>query len=96
MPNTVTKAYLVDAVATTVGDVTKKQATEAVDAVIDAITNALADGQKVQLTGFGSFDVRQRKARVGRNPADPSKTIQIPAQKAPVFKAGKRLKDAVQ
>ena len=95
MAKAVTKADLVDTVVTKVGDLTKRQATETVDAVIDAITNALSAGDKVQLTGFGSFDVRARKARVGRNPADPTKTIHIPAQNAAVFKAGKRLKEAV-
>ncbi len=96
MAKAVTKADLVDTVVTKVGGrLTKREATETVDAVIEAITNALTDGSKVQITGFGSFDVRARKARVGRNPADPSKTIDIPAQNAPVFKAGKRLKEAV-
>jgi DNA-binding protein HU-beta len=92
---TVTKADLANEVATKVG-LTKTQAGEAIEAVIEGIENALAAGDKVQLTGFGSFEVRQRKARVGRNPTDPTKTIAIPAQKAPAFKAGKRLKDAVQ
>ena len=95
MPKTVSKADLVNVVATKV-NVTKQQAAESIDAVIDGITDALAVGDKVQLTGFGSFEVRLRKERVGRNPTDPSKTIIIPAQKAPAFKAGKRLKDAVQ
>ncbi len=92
---TVTKACLVDVVATKVS-LTKVQAGEAVEAMIDGIMDALSAGDKVQLTGFGSFAVRQRKERLGRNPTDPGKTIVIPAQKAPVFKAGKRLKDAVQ
>ena len=95
MPKTVTKGDLVDVVSTKVS-LTKVQAGEAIDAVIEGIMNALSAGDKVQLTGFGTFEVRQRKERVGRNPTDPGKTIVIPAQKAPVFKAGKRLKDAVQ
>lgn len=95
MPKTVTKGDLVNEVATKVS-LTKVQAGEAIDAVIEGIENALSAGDKVQLTGFGTFEVRQRKERVGRNPTDPGKTIVIPAQKAPVFKAGKRLKDAVQ
>ena len=95
MAKAVTKADLVNTVVTKVGDLTKRQAAETVDAVIEAISDSLSNGAKVQLTGFGSFEVRARKARVGRNPADPSKTIQIPAQNAPVFKAGKRLKEAV-
>jgi DNA-binding protein HU-beta len=92
---TIAKANLVDYVATKV-NLTKTQAGEAIEAILDGITEHLAAGDKVQLTGFGSFEVRQRKERVGRNPADPGKTIVIPAQKAPAFKAGKRLKDAVQ
>ena len=95
MPKTVTKANLVDVVATKV-NITKQAAGEAIDAVIEAVSEALSVGDKVQLTGFGSFEVRQRKARIGRNPSDPTKTVAIPAQKAPVFKAGKRLKDAVK
>jgi len=95
VPKTVTKGDLVNEVATKVS-LTKVQAGEAIDAVIEGIENALSAGDKVQLTGFGTFEVRQRKERVGRNPTDPGKTIVIPAQKAPVFKAGKRLKDAVQ
>lgn len=95
MAKTIAKANLVDYVATKV-NLTKTQAGEAIEAILDGITEHLAAGDKVQLTGFGSFEVRQRKERVGRNPADPGKTIVIPAQKAPAFKAGKRLKDAVQ
>ena len=96
MPNAVTKADLADVVVTKVGGLTKRMAGEVIDAALDAITNALTDGAKVQITGFGSFEVRQRKARIGRNPAKKDETIMIPAQKAPVFKAGKRLKDAVR
>jgi len=97
VPSTVTKADLADTVVTKVGGgLTKRMATEVVEATLDAITNALCDGAKVQITGFGTFEVRTRKARTGRNPAKPGETIQIPAQKAPVFKAGKRLKDAVR
>ncbi|MGQ9732163.1 MAG: HU family DNA-binding protein [Candidatus Zipacnadales bacterium] len=97
MPNTITKAELVDIVVTKVGGgLTKRMASEVIDAVLDGITDALCDGAKVQLTGFGSFEVRERKSRIGRNPANPGETIVIPAQKAPAFKAGKRLKDAVK
>jgi DNA-binding protein HU-beta len=95
VPKTITKADLVDTVATKV-NITKQQAGDTIDAVMDGIMDALSAGDKVQLTGFGTFEVRQRKERVGRNPADPAKTIIIPAQKAPGFKAGKRLKDAVK
>ena len=68
--------------------------TFAVSAVIDAITAALSQEEKVQLVGFGSFEVKTRAERVGRNPKT-KETIQIPASKTPVFKAGKALKDAV-
>lgn len=88
------KTELVAAVAQT-ADLTKKDAEKAVSAVIDAITKALADGDKVQLTGFGTFEVRERDARVGKNPQT-GEEIQIPASKSPAFKAGKALKDAVK
>jgi DNA-binding protein HU-beta len=95
--NTVTKADLADGVVTKVGGgLTKRTATEVIEATLEVITNALCDGAKVQITGFGTFEVRERKSRIGRNPAKPGETIFIPAQKAPVFKAGKRLKDAVK
>ena len=97
MPSTVTKADLADTVVTKVGGgLSKRMATEVIEATLDAIATALSLGDKVQLTGFGNFEVRERKARVGRNPAKPGETIQIPAQKAPVFKAGKHLKEAVK
>jgi DNA-binding protein HU-beta len=73
---------------------TKKQAGGAVDAVLGAIQGALAKGEKVSLIGFGSFEVRQRAAREGRNPQTGRK-IRIPAKKVPAFKAGKQLRDAV-
>ena len=87
-----TKADLVAAVAET--GLTKKQAAEAVDTVIDAIKGAMAKGDKVSLVGFGSFSVRKRKARTGRNPQT-GKAIKIKAKNVPVFSAGKGLKDAV-
>ena len=74
--------------------ITKKQAAEVVDCVLDSIKGALADGDKVSLIGFGTFSVRERAAREGRNPRT-GKTIKIKARKVPVFKAGKGLKDAV-
>ena len=89
-----TKVELVNAVAEN-ANVTKKVAADAVSAVFAAIEGALAAGDKVQLVGFGSFEVRERAARTGRNPQDPSKTIQIPAKKVPVFRPGKGLKDKV-
>jgi DNA-binding protein HU-beta len=75
-------------------DLTKKDAEKALKAFEETVTEELADGGKVQLVGFGTFDVADRKARVGRNPqtGDP---MDIPASKAPRFKIGKALKDAV-
>ena len=87
-----TKADLVAAVAET--GVSKKQAAAAVDAMIDAITGALKKGDKVSLVGFGSFSVKKRKARTGRNPQTGAE-IKIKAKKVPAFSAGKALKDAV-
>ena len=87
------KAELVAAVAAKTGE-TKKGAEEAVNAFVDVVTNALVSGDKVQLVGFGSFEVRKRAARKGRNPQT-KEEIKIPASKAPVFKAGKALKDLV-
>ena len=75
-------------------DITKKDADAAVNAVIDSITNALEKGDKVQLVGFGTFEVRTRGARTGRNPRN-NEEINIPESKAPAFKAGKALKDVV-
>ena len=74
---------------------TKKDAEAGLNAVIAAITEALAEGEKVQLIGFGTFETKERAAREGRNPRKPGETIKIPACKAPAFKAGKALKDAV-
>ncbi|MEG0873582.1 MAG: HU family DNA-binding protein [Clostridia bacterium] len=73
---------------------TKKAAETALDAFIKSVEGALKDGEKVQLVGFGTFEVRQRAARKGRNPQTKAE-IKIPASKAPVFKAGKALKDLV-
>lgn len=75
-------------------EVTKKDAEKVVNAVIDSISDALAAGDKVQLVGFGTFEVKERAARVGRNPQT-GETIDISAAKVPGFKAGKVLKDAV-
>lgn len=87
------KSELVDAVASAT-DSSKSQAQAAVDAVIDSITDALKKGDKVALTGFGTFEVRDRAARTARNPQT-GETIQVKASKAPAFKAGKSLKEAV-
>lgn len=77
-------------------DMSKKDATKVLDCCLDTITDTLKAGDKVQLVGFGSFDVRERAAREGRNPQKPEETIKIPATKVPVFKAGRILKDAVK
>ena len=87
------KADLVAAIAAKTGD-TKKNSEAAVNALVDVITASLKKGDKVQLVGFGSFEVRKRAARKGRNPQTKAE-IKIPASKAPVFKAGKALKDLV-
>ena len=87
------KAELIAAIAAKTGD-TKKAAEASVNAFIDVVTEALTEGDKVQLVGFGSFEVRKRAARKGRNPQT-KEEIKIPASKAPVFKAGKALKDLV-
>ena len=71
---------------------TKKDSEKALKALIESVEEALAKGDKVQLVGFGTFEVKERKARVGRNPRT-REEIKIPASKAPIFKAGKDLKD---
>lgn len=73
----------------------KAEATRALDALLSTIEEQLVEGDKVQLVGFGTFETRERKAREGRNPRNPEEIIKIPASKAPVFKAGKSLKEAV-
>ena len=88
------KAELVAAVAEKTG-FTKKDAEVAINAMVASIEDALVNGDKVQLIGFGTFETRERKARQGRNPRKPGEVIKIDASKAPVFKAGKALKDAV-
>ncbi|MDH3871347.1 MAG: HU family DNA-binding protein [Gammaproteobacteria bacterium] len=87
------KSELIDAVASET-DLSKADATKATDAVLDTITGALSKGDQVTLVGFGTFSVRDRAARAGRNPQT-GETIQIKASKSPGFKAGKALKDAV-
>jgi len=89
----VNKAELIDAVADG-ADISKADATRAVDAVVDQITSALKKGDQVTLVGFGTFAVKDRAARTGRNPRT-GEAINIPASKVPGFKAGKALKDAV-
>lgn len=88
------KAELVASIAEK-SNLTKKDAENALNAFMKTIEEALVKEEKIQLVGFGTFEVRERKAREGRNPRDPEKVIQIPASKAPVFKAGKTLKEVV-
>jgi len=87
------KAELIALLAEKTGE-TKKNAEATLNAFVEVVTEALAKGDKVQLVGFGSFEVRKRAARKGRNPQT-KEEIKIPASKAPVFKAGKALKDIV-
>ena len=87
------KTELIAEVAEKAG-LTKKDAERVINAAVDTITQRLAQGDKVSLSGFGIFEVKAREARVGRNPRT-KETIQIPATKLPAFKASKTLKDAV-
>ena len=87
------KGELIDAVAGSAG-LSRADATKAVDAVLDSVTGALQSGGSVSLAGFGTFSVKSRAARTGRNPRT-GEPIQIAASKVPGFKAGKALKDAV-
>lgn len=89
----VNKTELVANVAEKAG-LTKKDAEKAVNALLESIQGALVQGDKVQVIGFGTFEVKERAARMGRNPRT-GQDIEIPASKNPVFKAGKALKDAV-
>jgi len=88
---TMTKADLVDHVAAIV-DLPKKQADEVVQTVLDSVVAALHRGEKVELRGFGSFRVRQRDARIGRNPKTGAK-VQVPPKRIPYFKPGKHLRE---
>ncbi len=87
------KAELVAAVAEKTG-LSKKDSEKAVNAAFDTITETLAAGEKVQLVGFGAFEVKERGERIGRNPQT-KEEIKIPASRVPGFKVGKALKDAV-
>ena len=87
------KTELIAAVAESAG-LSKKDTERVVNAALDSITAALCKGQKVQISGFGTFEVKDREARVGRNPHT-KEAIEIPATKVPVFKASKALKDNV-
>jgi len=87
------KSELIEAVAQS-ADISKAAASKAVDSMVDCVTNALKEGDQVTLVGFGTFQLRERAARTGRNPRT-GETIEIAASKVPSFKAGKALKDAV-
>ncbi len=89
----ITKKQLIDDVAEATG-LTKKDVTEVINGFMDTVKGHLQAGEKVALTGFGTFEVRERSAREGRNPQTGA-TIQIAASKTPAFKAGKELKEAV-
>ncbi|RDZ08192.1 DNA-binding protein [Priestia megaterium] len=88
------KTELVDAVATQ-AELSKQDAKKAVEALFETISNTLAKEEKIQLIGFGTFEVRERAARTGRNPQT-GEEITIPASKVPAFKPGKELKAAVK
>ena len=88
------KAELITSMAEK-SQLTKKDAETALKAFIDSVQEALENGEKVQLVGFGTFETRERAARKGRNPRNPEEVIEIPASKAPVFKAGKSLKEVI-
>jgi DNA-binding protein HU-beta len=89
----VNKSELIDAIASA-ADIPKNAASRALDATLDTVSEALVDGEQVVLVGFGTFSVKERAARTGRNPrtGDP---IEIPAARVPSFKPGKTLKDSV-
>ncbi len=88
------KSELIDAIAAS-ADIPKAAAGRALDATLEAVTGALQNGDSVALVGFGTFSVKERAARTGRNPQTGAE-IKIPASKVPGFKAGKALKDAVK
>lgn len=89
------KAELIDKIAEKVG-VSKKQAEDMIEAFQEITTNTLKEGGEVTLTGFGTFMAKQRSARAGVNPQNPTERIQVPAVTVPKFKAGKALKDALK
>jgi len=88
------KTELVDAVATK-SELTKQDSKKAVDALFETISNTLAQEEKIQLVGFGTFEIRERAERTGRNPQT-GEEMTIPASKTPAFKPGKELKEAVK
>lgn len=89
------KAELAQALAEKL-NMSKRETEEMLNTFVDLVTTALTKGEEVVLTGFGAFSAKQRAARIGVNPQNPSEKIQIPAIKVPKFKAGKALKDALK
>ena len=89
-----TKSELIDKVFARHGSLTNREADEAVNEILKTIISAMSHGVRVEVRGFGSFSLKHRAARTGRNPKT-KETIEIPATRVPVFKAGKALKDAV-
>jgi len=89
-----TKADLITGIAEKLKE-SKKKVTQVVEEVFKSIENALAKGEKCTFVGFGVFEVKDRAAREGRNPQDPTKVVKIPAKKVPVFRPGKGLKEKV-
>jgi DNA-binding protein HU-beta len=87
------KSEIIDAIASK-ADISKKKAAEVTEAFLETVTDALIKGDKVQIVGFGTFDVRKREARKGRDIRS-GKIVDVPASKSPAFKAGKALKEAV-
>lgn len=88
-----TKAELVDKVASTI-KLTKKETEVIVGTIFQSITDSLSEGDKVELRGFGSFRIRERNARIGRNPKS-GEQVEVPAKKVPFFRAGKELRELV-
>jgi DNA-binding protein HU-beta len=91
----VTKADFIDRVAAKSG-LSKRDATKAVDAFLESVTDALKEGESVSFTGFGKFSTQHRKARQGVNPRNPGQKVEIPAATVPKFSAGSSLKTAVR
>lgn len=93
--NVMSKQDLINAIANAAG-ITKRAAADALESLIGTITSELKKGRSVTVTGFGTFRISNRAARMGVNPRNPTQKISIPAMKVPAFKAGKSLKDAVR
>jgi len=90
-----TKAELIEEVAGKVKSLTKRQTEIIINAILDGVKDTLARGDKIEIRGFGSFRLRDRRTREGRNPKTGT-TVQVPAKRVPFFKAGKELKELVE